>query len=82
MCGPIEDKVWLPVSHQFKVEGEIFGFEFEYNYLSSVSNYKIVLNPNVYVENMEVIDEKKEEALAKKVESEHQVNRSNSRKQD
>lgn len=82
MCGPIEDKVWLPVSHQFKVEGEIFGFEFEYNYLSSVSNYKIALNPNVYVENMEVIDEKKEEALAKKVESEHQINRRNSRKRD
>ena len=71
MCGPIEDKVWLPVSHQFKVEGKVFGFEFEYNYLSSVSNYKITVNPDVYVENMKVIDDKTDHALAKEVEQTH-----------
>ena len=68
MCGPIEDKVWLPVSHQFKVEGKVFGFEFEYNYLASVSNYKISLNPKIYVEDMQVIDEKTDQQLAKEVE--------------
>jgi hypothetical protein len=68
MCNPIEDKVWLPVSHKFKVDGKVFGFEFEYNYLASVSNYKIALNPKLYVENMEVIDEKRDKALAKEVE--------------
>ena len=71
ICGPIDGKVWLPVSHQFRVEGKVFGFEFEYNYLASVSNYKITLNPKIYVEEMEVIDEKKEEALARKIESTH-----------
>jgi hypothetical protein len=68
MCGPIEDKAWLPVSHQFKVDGKVFGFEFEYNYLATVSNYKIAVNPKIYVEKMEVIDEKKDRALAKEVE--------------
>jgi hypothetical protein len=68
MCNPIEDKAWLPVSHKFKVDGKVFGFEFEYNYLASVSNYKIAVNPKLYVEKMEVIDEKKEKALAKEIE--------------
>ena len=68
MANPIEDKAWLPVSHKFKVDGKVFGFEFEYNYLASVSNYKIALNPKLYVEKMEVIDEKKEKALAKEIE--------------
>lgn len=72
MCGPIEDKAWLPVSHKFKVDGKVFGFEFEYNYLASVSNYKIAVNPKLYVEKMEVIDEKKDKALAKEVEKQHQ----------
>ncbi len=68
MCGPIDGKVWLPVSHQFRVEGKIFGFEFEYNYLASVSNYHIALNPNIYVEEMQVVDEKRDEALAREIE--------------
>ena len=58
--APIEDKAWMPVSHRFKAEGKIFGFEFEYNYLATVSDYKIEMNPELYVEadKMEVIDEK------------------------
>ena len=75
-CAPIEDKVWLPVSHQFKIDGKVFGFEFEYNYLASVSNYKITLNPQIYIEEMQVIDEKKEEALALEIEKEHKQIRS------
>ncbi|HET7180390.1 MAG TPA: DUF5686 and carboxypeptidase regulatory-like domain-containing protein, partial [Chryseosolibacter sp.] len=67
MCGRIEDKVWLPVSHQFRVEGKIFGFEFEYNYVATVSNYHITLNPEVYTEHMEVVDEKTDQDLAEKV---------------
>ncbi|MEO5601829.1 MAG: DUF5686 and carboxypeptidase regulatory-like domain-containing protein [Cyclobacteriaceae bacterium] len=67
MCGPIEDKAWLPVSHQFKIKGKVFGFEFQYNYLASVSNYKITVNPKIYVEKMEVIDEKKEKTLANEI---------------
>ncbi len=77
-CAPIDDKVWLPVSHQFRIDGKVFGFEFEYSYLASVSNYTIELNQSVYVPKMEVVDEKKEQGLAREIE---QVQRQN-RKQD
>lgn len=68
--APIEDKAWLPVSFHFTVEGKVFGFEFEYQYLASLSNYSITLNPEVYVEvpEMEVIDEKIALEQAKEVE--------------
>lgn len=73
MCDPIEDKAWLPVSHQFRIDGKIFGFAFEYNYLATVSKYRITVNPEVWVEKMEVIDEKKDADLARKVEHEQKV---------
>src|SRR5688572_2723603 len=68
--APIEDKAWMPVSHRFKVGGKVFGFEFEFNYLATVSDYKIQLNPELYVdsEKMEVIDEKIEKQQAKEIE--------------
>jgi hypothetical protein len=66
MYAPIDDKAWLPVSHRFTAGGKIFGFEFEYNYLATVSNYKIVMNPELYVEThkMDVVDEKTEKDKA------------------
>ncbi len=69
VCAPIEDKVWMPVSHQFDINGKYLGFEFEYKYHATTSDYKIKLNPQVYVEvkKMEVIDEKKEPIEAKKI---------------
>jgi len=67
--APIEDKAWLPVSHRFNVAAKVFGFDFEANYLATASNYKIELNKELYVENMEVIDEKLEKEKAKEVES-------------
>jgi hypothetical protein len=68
--APIDDKAWLPVSHQFKVDGKIFGFEFEYKYLATVSGYKIKVNPEVYVDpkEIEVIDEKIDKEEASKIE--------------
>jgi hypothetical protein len=64
MYAPIEEKVWLPVSQQFDISGRFFGFEFVYNYLATVSDYTIDLNPDLIVEEMKVLDEKlfKEEA--------------------
>ena len=68
--NPIEDKAWLPVSQTFKVTGKVFGFEFEGDYLATVKDYKITLNPAL-PQDMVVIDEKtqKEEAqeIKKKV---------------
>lgn len=66
--APIEDKAWLPVSNQFKVQGKIMGFEFEGDYLATLSKYKITLNPKLIVPKMEVIDEKVEKKEAKAVE--------------
>lgn len=79
MFGPINGKVWLPVSHQFRIDGKVFGFEFEYNYLATVSNYNIRINPEVYVEKMEVIDEQQEATLAKEVESRQKEIRKNAK---
>ena len=61
--NPINDAAWLPVSHQFAVNGSFFGFDFEYDYLATVSNYDITLNPDLAVE-LTVIDEKVEKELA------------------
>lgn len=74
--APIEDKAWLPVSHQFLIEGKIFGFEFEYKYLATVSDYKIHVNPELYVEpeQMEVVDEKIDKVEAKQIEKQQDKN--------
>ena len=72
--APIEDKAWLPVSNQFKVNGKIMGFEFEGDYLATLSKYKITLNPKLIVPKMEVIDEKIDKKEAKTVEKKNKKN--------
>ncbi len=67
LYNPIEDKAWLPVAQQFVVDGKVFGFEFEGQYLATVKEYKIKLNPELIVE-MTVVDEKVQKEEAKKVE--------------
>lgn len=67
LYNPIEDKAWLPVSQQFVVDGKVFGFEFEGQYLATVKEYKIILNPELQRE-MTVIDEKVQKEEAKNVE--------------
>lgn len=71
--APIEEKAWLPVSHQFKMDGKVFGFDFEYNYLATIKDYKIKLNEELYIDNtqMEVVDEKLEKEHAKQIEKNH-----------
>jgi len=66
--APVEEKAWLPVSQKFKVDGKFFGFEFVYDYLATVSDYKIQLNPELVVPQMEVIDEKLEKKHAEEIE--------------
>ena len=65
--NPIEDKAWLPVSQHFDVKGKVFGFDFYYNYLATVKDYKITLNPKLPRE-MTVIDATVEQEQAKEVE--------------
>lgn len=53
--APVEEKVWLPVSHRFLIEGTFFGFNFEYRYLATISDYDIYLNPEIEPD-IEVVD--------------------------
>jgi hypothetical protein len=39
--------VWMPVTYDIKAVGNYFGVKGEFRYLASISNYKIILNPNV-----------------------------------
>ena len=55
--SPVNDKVWMPINHQFDVDASIMGFDVVFNYLAVVSDYKITLNPDLD-HNFEVIDEK------------------------
>ncbi len=65
--NPIEDKAWLPVSQQFHINGKILGFEFVADYLATVKNYSVTLNPALPQE-MHVIDEVIEKEQAKAIE--------------
>lgn len=67
MYAPIEDKAWLPVSHKFYVDGKVLGFAFEYNYLATVSDYKIELNPELG-DDFRLIDENLNKELAAELE--------------
>lgn len=67
MYAPIEDKAWLPVNHKFYVDGKVLGFAFEYNYLATVSDYKIELNPELG-DDFRLIDENLNKELAAELE--------------
>src|SRR5690554_6722509 len=63
--APIEPSVWMPVSHKYDGHGKIMGFEFEFQYLATVSDYDIKLNPTLTAEDIVLLDEKTEqEAIA------------------
>ncbi len=74
--APIEDKAWLPVSHNFVVEGSVLGFAFEYTYLATVSNYKIELNPELE-SDFTVVDETIEKELAQQLKEQKKEGKKN-----
>lgn len=55
--NPIDEKVWMPITHQFDIKAKILGFDFVYNYLAVASDYKIEINPDLD-HNFDVVDEK------------------------
>ncbi len=63
---PIESLVWMPISHKFDVTGKVFGFKFEYQYLSTMGKYQLELNPDL-AQEFEIIDEKIEKEAAKEL---------------
>ena len=65
--APIQDQVWLPVSHKYKISGKVYGFAFDYQYLATLSDYEIRLNPDLDID-FTVIDEKIEQEAARTAE--------------
>ncbi|MCA1762660.1 MAG: DUF5686 family protein, partial [Flavobacteriales bacterium] len=57
--APVEENVWMPVSHRYDGEGKILGFGFEFQYLAAVRDYEIEINPDLGTE-FTVLDEKTE----------------------
>jgi len=51
----ISGLAWMPITHQFDVEGKLMGVGFEGRYLASMSNYKIELNPAL-PRNIKILD--------------------------
>lgn len=70
--APVKENVWMPVSTTADVGGSLFGITLEGNYISTVSNYDISLNPDLpgYVE---VIDEKTAPDAAAEVRKENKT---------
>ena len=60
---PVEENVWLPLNQIFHVTGAFFGFKFEFQYFANISDYRIVLNPDLTFVP-EVIDDKIEPGQA------------------
>jgi hypothetical protein len=60
----VQENVFMPVSHQMKITGKIFGFKIEYNYVVVVNDYDIKVNPK-YNQEIKLIDEKIERERAK-----------------
>ena len=55
--GTVQGQAWMPVNQQFRFGGSVFGFEFEGQYLATVKDYRIFLNPGLKQE-VTVVDEK------------------------
>lgn len=63
---PIEPHVWLPITHKFEITGKVYGFEFEFLYLSAMGKYKVELNQEL-AQEFEIVDEKIEKELAREL---------------
>ncbi|MDZ4681058.1 MAG: DUF5686 and carboxypeptidase regulatory-like domain-containing protein [Saprospiraceae bacterium] len=64
--APVQEKAWMPVSHRINVDGSVLGFDFEYKYLSTISDYKVKLNPDL-PNDFVVVDEKIDKELAAEI---------------
>lgn len=45
--SPVNDNVWMPVSHNFDIDAGAMGFEVVFKYIASVSDYEVMLNSNI-----------------------------------
>jgi hypothetical protein len=59
LYAPIQEEVWMPISQTYDFSGKFMGFAGQYNYITSIRDYKIVLNPDL-VSKVNIIDQKVE----------------------
>lgn len=67
MFAPVDDKIWFPVSHRYDINGKIFGVALKYQYLASLSDYRVNLNDTLAYDRLVLIDEKTERDYARAV---------------
>jgi len=63
--APVANNIWLPVSHKFDIKGRFLGTKINHNYFATVSNYLIAENQELNLKNIDLIDEKIENEIAK-----------------
>ena len=71
--NPIVENVWMPVNYKIDIKGKFFGFDFIYNYLATVSDYQVEINPDLDFK-FEVIDENIETEHAAELEKTEKEN--------
>ena len=57
--APVHENVWMPIQHTYSFSGKFLGLAGEYNYLASIKDYQIVLNPDL-ITKVNIIDDKVE----------------------
>lgn len=67
--APIKENAWMPINVKLGVDGSIMGFSFEYNYMATLNDYVITLNPDLSEADFAVIDEKINKELAQQIEA-------------
>jgi len=63
LYGPVDVNTWMPVSLSFDIIFNGMGFEFDYIYVASVSDYQVKLNPRIdhsFIEKQRLIFEEEE----------------------
>ena len=70
MFAPVEDKLWFPVNHKYDFDGSFLGVRFNYQYLASLSDYKIQVNDSIQMGDFMLVDEKTQADYAKAIEEE------------
>ena len=60
----IDQASWMPITHHLMADGEVMGVDFEFDYLASVSNYSVQLNP-AFPKQIVIVDADKKSNSAK-----------------
>lgn len=67
MFAPVSQKVWFPINHRYDINGSIFGVEMKFQYLASLSDYRVAINDTLSYDRLVLIDEKTERDYAQAV---------------